>query len=140
MTMPAGTYYVGDLCYVFEDDEWTDVCSTATDSLNGDFMEGEFNLSDGIRFAMFGTAYGDGEYMDQKGRCYLVDSGTIGCVRIKDIPKGADPGGQIIKFDRPFEVRSVDGKLMFGDVVINTKDDDWNDMDYDKEVFEEFDR
>ena len=27
MTMPAGKYYIGDLCYVMSDKEWEEFCS-----------------------------------------------------------------------------------------------------------------
>ena len=141
MTMPAGTYYVGDLCYVIGDEDWDEVCSVTFEPNTGEAREGEFNLSNKVRFAMFGTAYGDGEYRDQQNRRYLVDSGTIGCVRIKDLVDRNDTGGgNVVEFKHPFEVGAKNGTLTFGDIVINTRDDDWEDQEYDEEVFDDWDR
>ena len=55
--MPAGTYYVGDLCYVMSDEEWDQFCSITIEGMN--CLEGEFTMPDGRRFATYGTAYGD---------------------------------------------------------------------------------
>ena len=80
--MPAGTYYIGDLCYVLND-RWDEVCDLV---LADHFCrDGIFTLKDGTRFAMFTTKYGDGEYLDQDGNSYTVDSGSIGCVMLMDI-------------------------------------------------------
>ena len=44
MTMPAGKYYVGDLCYVMTDEEWEEFCGI---TINGNkCIDGEFQLSD----------------------------------------------------------------------------------------------
>ena len=80
--MPAGTYYIGDLCYVLND-RWDEVC----DLVLADHIcrDGIFTLKDGTCFAMFTTKYGDGQYFDQDGNSYTVDSGSIGCVMLMDI-------------------------------------------------------
>ena len=85
MTMPAGRYYIGDLCYVMHD-EWREVCDLffpPNSPPHG--VEGEFQLADGRRFASFGTAYGDGEYRSSINTLHSVDSGSIGCISIYDI-------------------------------------------------------
>lgn len=97
--MPAGRYYIGDLCYYFQDDEWTEVCELTIK--DNECIEGEFEMRDGRRFAMYGTAFGDGTYKDQIGRSYCVDSGTIGCVMLKEGEK-APWGGHEHVFDKPF--------------------------------------
>ena len=80
--MPAGEYYIGDLCYVMTSEEWLEVCDlTIQDSR---LIEGEFQLKDGRKFAMYSTAYGDGTYYDHYGFSYSVDSGSIGCIRMED--------------------------------------------------------
>ena len=53
--MLAGQYYVGDLCYVMTDDEWDQLCSITIKDHK--CLEGEFNLPDGRRFAMYGTMH-----------------------------------------------------------------------------------
>jgi hypothetical protein len=81
--MPEGIYYIGDLCYVMDDAEWLEVCDLTIQGSR--VIDGEFQLKDGRRFAMYGTAYGDGTYYDQYGHSYSVDSGSIGCIRMADI-------------------------------------------------------
>lgn len=126
MTMPAGKYYVGDLCYVLHD-SWDEFCDiTISDR---EVLDGEFNFKDGRRFASFGTKWGDGSYMDQYARDYCVDAGLIGCISVSGIDNGLQEmavdvgprfGGQIITFDKPFECYEEDGRIYIGDVVVNT--------------------
>jgi len=122
MTMPAGKYYVGDLCYVMDQDEWHQVCAR---TIQGNkIVDGEFELDDGRRFAIYGTAYGDGEYYDQYGHTYSVDAGSIGCVLMSDIRANKYDNlldlGAILEFTEPFETGSQGGQLQFGHVIIET--------------------
>lgn len=136
--MQAGYYYVGDLCYVL-DEEWDEVCDLFTRGRNDHGCnEGEFTLKDGRRFVSYNTMYGDGSYEDQYGNDYGVDAGLIGCIRIDDI--GLDPatfegkgdghphnGGQIFEFNEDFvcsgrqdQGRDWDGIIRIGDLRIET--------------------
>ncbi len=126
MTMPAGKYYIGDLCYVMHD-AWTEVCRLffpADAPPKG--VEGEFTLKDGRRFASFATAYGDGEYLSSINTSHSVDSGSIGCIRVEDIrdneytPEFLAKLGAFVEFDQPFEVSNDQGMLTFGHVQIET--------------------
>ena len=48
MSMPAGTYYIGDLCYVMTDAEWEQFCKI---TINGNkVLDGEFEepIYDGV--------------------------------------------------------------------------------------------
>ena len=75
--MKAGTYWIGDLCYVMHD-EWDEVCNI---TISGHSVkDGEFKLADGREFATYCTAYGDGMYSDQDGNVYGVD-GRSACDR-----------------------------------------------------------
>lgn len=138
MTMPAGRYYIGDLCYVMHDvwDECVDLFFPA--SAYPGQAEGEFTLRDGRRFASFSTAYGDGTYRSNIGTSHAVDSGSIGCIRVEDIRDTTyDAGkiadlGAIVEFDKPFEVLKDTGLLIFGHVHIETDGLD-DDYDYDDE-------
>ena len=65
-------FYIGDVCYEMTDEDYY-----ADWSNNFEDFEGEHELR-GHKFAIGGTAYGDGEYEDQYGHRYGVDSGTIG--------------------------------------------------------------
>ena len=140
MTMPAGSYYVGDLCYVMTDDEWTEFCEL---TINGSVcLDGEFTLADGRRFASYSTAYGDGEYPDQLGNSYPVDAGLIGCIRLVDIGEDfrdrivPDKLGAIIDFPDDFVTSSNEetDEIQIGHVVIQTADYNMpEEVDYDGE-------
>lgn len=125
--MPAGKFYIGDLCYVMHDvwDEAVSLMFPPDAPPRG--IEGEFTLADGRRFASFGTAYGDGTYRSSIGTEHSVDSGSIGCIRVEDIRDDAyddiERLGAIVDFDQPFEVDSDAGLLKFGHVLIETNDD-----------------
>lgn len=112
------TYYVGDLCYVLNRDQWDTVCMHDF----GPDMDGVYDPHDyldpeaytyedeslGKPFYIFRTACGDGAYLDREGRLYYVDSGTIGCIRAEfaDPEKLADAVarglGHLHEFDAEF--------------------------------------
>lgn len=142
MTMPAGLYYIGDLCYVMHD-EWDEVCDILfADSEDNIIPEGEFRLKDGRRFALYSTAHGDGTFKDNEGNSYSVDAGGIGCIRIEDIrqtPENFINGGVALTFLQPFETGSDGSTLTFGHISINTNPDyDYGDYDDDYALEEEF--
>ncbi len=121
MTMPAGRYYIGDLCYVMHP-EWDEFCEL---TIQGErCLDGEFTLKDGRRFASFGTAYGDGTYRSNIGTEHSVDAGLIGCIRVEDIRddqySNIEELGAIVEFDQPFEVSEDQGLIVFGHVQIET--------------------
>ena len=120
MTMPAGRYYIGDLCYVMHD-EWGEFCEITMP--NNQCVDGEFVFADGRRFASFGTAHGDGVYQSNIGTSHSVDAGLIGCILIDDIrdnTRDIKRLGAIVDFDQPFEVSEDHGLIRFGHVHIET--------------------
>ena len=129
MSMPAGKYYIGDLCYVMTDEEWKEICSITISGQK--VIDGEFQLSDGRRFATYSTAFGDGVYHDQYGHSYSVDAGLIGCIKLEDI-KYVDNYdqfldiGAIMEFDNSFATsggrgdEGWKGLIQFGHVMIET--------------------
>lgn len=135
--MESGIYYVGDLCYVMSDEEWDEFCSITIK--NNECLDGEFELSDGRKFATYGTKFGDGEYRDQFGNSYGVDAGLIGCIKLSDIKVNKyddiERLGAVHTFSKNFTTyggtheREWDGKIRIGHVVIDT-DPDAN-CDYD---------
>jgi len=132
--MIKGEYYVGDLCYVLHD-EWEEVCQLLFAGRDDHGCnQGEFNLKDGRRFAIYNTKYGDGNYFDQNGKSYDVDAGSIGCVLMQDIdlghPDNFIAGGQQVTFDQDFYTDEEDGRIMFGSLIIDT------DPVYDEEEYE----
>jgi hypothetical protein len=131
--MPAGEYYVGDLCYVLGDSRWDEVCAEII--VGSQCLDGVFELADGVRFAMFSTAWGDGEFQDQEGHSYCVDAGSIGCVLTTaagvDLDR-AETLGRIVTFKKDFLVYEEDGKIHIGPLTIDT-DPAFEENDYEDE-------
>lgn len=119
--MPAGDYYIGDLCYVMHD-EWDEVLELFFDDRNdNDCNEGVFTLKDGRKFVSFNTRYGDGTYRDQYGNFYHVDAGLIGCILVEDIKEEIPPSGtNIVQFKYGFSCHSDGSTLRFGHLAIDT--------------------
>ena len=118
--MKAGTYYIGDLCYVMHP-EWDEFCSLTIN--DNKVLDGEFNLKDGRRFATFTTKWGDGTYKDEQGRKYGVDAGLIGCINVKDItPSELEnlTDGHVVEFVQDFSTFSAGGVIRIGSVCIDT--------------------
>lgn len=126
--MPAGKYYIGDLCYVMTNEEWRKFCDITLDGQK--VKDGEFQFKDGRRFATYSTAFGDGVYHDQYGHSYSVDAGLIGCILVEDIKADKYDNlldlGAIQEFDTDFVTGGGrgtpdwQGTIQFGRVVIET--------------------
>ena len=131
--MQAGRYYVGDLCYVMHP-EWKEFCEL---TFSGhEFLDGEFQLKDGRRFASYGTAYGDGTYHSNYGTTHPVDAGLIGCIRVSDISEHYTEEqlkkfGAVVDFTHDFKTSEEDGTIRFDDLLIYTNVDDPYEEDYD---------
>lgn len=126
VTMPAGTYYVGDPCYSVPDERWMEYLEAA----RFDQPEGRRYLLahlDGHPVLGIGTAYGDGEYPGSDGKYYPVDAGLIGLVPVEVGIE--DPFGvNTVTFDEPFECSYKDkGTIVLGHIKIETGD--WNEDD-----------
>jgi hypothetical protein len=124
--MPAGRYYVGDLCYVLHD-VWDEFCDVTI--VGNSIREGEFSLPDGRRFAAYCTKYGDGLYPSNIGSNLSVDAGLIGCIRIEDIrdPVATEAYmkalGAIVDFGTDFVTEGDSrgtGIIQFGRVIVET--------------------
>lgn len=118
-TMPAGTYFIGDLCYVMSD-VWDKVFSQM-ESTN--FTQGTITVDENIVGLHFSTVFGDGIYYDEDGHKYPVDSGSIGCINLESI---TDPSanlllGRVFEFKEPFECFCGEGDILyFGKICIDT--------------------
>lgn len=112
--MRPGTYYVGDLCYVMHP-QWKEVCDLMFACDGNRVLDGEFNLANGVRFAVQSTAYGDGTYEDDEGRKYPVDAGIIGCIRVEDVydPEWWLEGVNVVEFQNPFTIQYDLGTILF---------------------------
>jgi hypothetical protein len=151
MKLKAGKYWIGDPCYVLQGEgfkfDWQEFCRYCFDRDDtGRKNEGVVDHQN-IKFAYHGTASGDGEYNDQFGNRYGVDSGMIGCVPYDIISyfltdKKLNKLGHIHEFREDFGSKYVDGVICFGDITISTNyedyEDDENDEDYgDEEEYDE---
>lgn len=135
--LPPGCYLFVDLCYPFSGEQWSEVCDLLHH--HGDDC-GVYELADGTRFGLLSTAFGDGEFLDQYGSSYGVDSGTLGCVRLQDLSPdvvsrflsgSSSRTCSVHTVPVPFRPSSVDGVLTFGPVVIDTNGwlEDPDDLD-----------
>ena len=126
-TMPPGTYYVGDLCYVLGDKAHGELCKMCFPGSEGKFtpgIEGKHVLSDGRTVVSWKCPYGDGAYEDQNGRFYMVDSGWLGITLLEGLEEQWEhphPGtcpketmvefikrlGHIVEYDSAFNVKNV---------------------------------
>ena len=140
-------YYIGDLCYVIEDDNWSEVCELSFDPLNepGDMLQ----LEDGRQFFILNTAYGDGLFSGNDGKVYCVDSGTIGAISV-DCLEGSEKFkdavehglGHIAEFVYELgegDVQDDHGTLYFGSLAIYTAGAPDDDDEYDVEDEDEYD-
>ena len=121
--MPAGKYYVGDLCHVM-DEEWEEFCKL---TINGNgSIDGEFSLNSGVRFASFETKNGTGQYKDNFGKLYTVEASIIGCILVDDIiDHNADLSqGTIQDFKESFCPYIDNGVITFNQVCINAEPED----------------
>jgi hypothetical protein len=133
--MPAGNYYIGDLCYVLES-RWDQVVDLMYPDRDGAGVEGNHTLSDDTTLCIYSTAYGDGQYSDGRDGTYLVDSGTIGCVSTTCIDSdNSIDGGSTHFFETAFQCYSDGRVLHFGSITIDTA----GESDYDEDDEPDYD-
>jgi hypothetical protein len=127
--MKAGIYYIGDPCYLF-DKSWGKILDE-----NNHLDDGEHEIF-GKKIFTGETAYGDGTYTDNYGNAYWVDAGLLSIIPVSLIMKDCketaksiaeSDGMHIVKFEEDFECSVENGVFQFGDIVINTRDEDEND-------------
>ena len=140
-TLPAGTYYVGDLCYALND-RWEEVCFLL-DQPGIDFdgpapTQTVFTLPDGTVFACMRTLYGDGQYGTSDYTTVAVDSGTIGAVlaaAVTDQSRLTD--GQVVELKECIPYRH-EGTLYFGEYEVYTaawaEEEEWDEIEEEEEA------
>lgn len=146
-TLPAGTYYIGDPCYVFPNkgpnsDKWVELLE-ACNYFEKDTCFGEIP---NIKVWGHATKYGDGSYysnIDKKN--FYVDSGMLGIVPIETVKflnnTETDPevGGLFHTFETPFEIEfEKNDRFLFGSIIIfdeeliDEEEEDYYDDDDDE--------
>lgn len=123
VVIPAGTYVVGDPCYVVPDECWDDYL----DAANYRTMHVLAATIDGHPVVGVGTAFGDGGYEDAQGRTYSVDAGLIGLVPValvsaKDMETVANGHSHVIEFPNPVVCHwsTDEGTITLGHIKIKT--------------------
>lgn len=74
--LPAGTYYIGDICYALDSEIYSDVWADKHNCQYGKYVIKGYN------FVVHGTSDGDGFYPSNSHikKFYPVDAGNIGIV------------------------------------------------------------
>jgi hypothetical protein len=125
--VPAGLYIVSDPCYCTPDAFWDDLLMSC------DYFQSKpVGIADGKQILAFGTAWGDGSYLDNFGNEYGVDAGMIGLTPYIEGWTENTGNQNIVDFPNDFDCHT-DGKILtFGHIVINTdpEDDVEEDEDY----------
>ena len=137
-------FYIGDVCYVLTDDVYHEFWGCKKK-----FADGIFEVPGmcGIKFAVGGTAEGDGCYADQLGHSFPVDAGVIGLVPIelvKNMNKAMDLGlvvntpgiAEFKSDDGIFSIVLPDGQTIEIDTHFNEGEyqaDFYDDDDYDED-------
>lgn len=139
---PSNTYYIGDPCYVFPDQDWHQFCD-ALDHTSDDPVI--LCIDDEPVLIVQNTAYGDGEYPillnGTQHSTFGVDAGLFSIIPIEFISKwGGDAKlGSVITFTQPSFSSFDRGVLQLNtsefNLVVNTNSEDEEDCEDD--YFEE---
>jgi hypothetical protein len=117
--------------------QWDEVCELLfANRTDRGCNQGEFTLKNGVKFAIYNTAYGDGTYPDQWGNTYPVDAGCIGCIRVEDVtdPDAWLEGMTQHTFDKDFETSTDGERIEIGDVCVDTG---WEEPAEEEEEYDE---
>lgn len=125
--LKAGTYYVGDPCYVLRKEngfDWGEVLDETNHFGHGDYFE---YRGHGLFTSRLG---GDGEYKDQEGRLYSVDTSSIACIPVAMLgekPELAAGHAHVHEFTEDFECFDGGDFIYIGHLRICTGQDesDW---------------
>jgi hypothetical protein len=104
-SLPAGSYYIGDICYVLDDKIYHNIFGASG------YSSGLYTSSLG-QFLVSNTYAGDGSYPGTDGFTYAVDAGIIGIVS-KSLVTTETNLGKIYNFPTGVEVTMDDGVFTF---------------------------
>ncbi len=136
-----GEYWIGDVCYIFPDEFWSEYVGKCFEDTNGigKDCQGAITEYNGIKFFTCSTSFGDGEYPVLKddqviGNCG-VDSGGLALVPLslaQTWPQWEENNGLgvILDIKRDFEIE------VFGDE--NRRKGNWKFLDYEVVTDERF--
>jgi hypothetical protein len=117
--LPAGKYYIGDPCYVFENqNNWQKIC----DMIRNLHRDGDYFTYRNQKMFISSTSWGDGCYRDNEGHKYPVDAGLIGAIP-SDLCEAVG-NGYYKTFTKPFSchtsVKKNGNTIRIGDIRIRT--------------------
>lgn len=139
--LPAGCYWIGDLCYVFPDkgpmgNYWDKIIEK-----NDCFTKGQLTEFDEGKIKIWAddTAFGDGVYPSNINFNFPVDAGLLGIIPEETVEylntidgdydnshlKGL---GIFVDFKEDFTIEMSNGRFRFGHVIIETDDDNSDDF------------
>jgi hypothetical protein len=129
-------FYIGDICYALGREKYDELWGDQHGYDDGVIEDSE---DTGLKFAVSGTRYGDGEYPGSDGCIYGVDAGVIGLVPLELVEReGAECLGRIVRRpgiatfaaeDGDFTIKLPDGEVVFIDTEYDgdeEEDDDWD--------------
>ena len=109
LQVPAGDYYIGDICYALSDAMYDDVFG-GTLYTPGIYQE----KRSGRLFAVAATSFGDGEFRGSDGKRFSVDAGVIGIVSKALVSKDGN-GGHFYNFPNAVTCTFGYGTFEFSD-------------------------
>lgn len=109
LTVPAGKYYIGDLCYVLSDPIYETIFGKLGFWESGHYVEKEHPEN---FFFLNHTAYGDGTYPASDGNSFSVDAGIIGICPVSMMDKD-DGGGRVYTFKNSVDCHFNNGVFLF---------------------------
>lgn len=136
-----GKCWVGDPCYVIDEDNWDLFCSKLYPNHECviDSTEGGMVVTNKGKFFICGTAYGDGCYpLTKKGdevATLGVDAGMLAIIPVEMLDDANCTLGHIVEVNG--RVRAEGGNFSCGDIEVKTCDDEeeetsmWDDTDED---------
>ena len=127
ITVPAGTYWLGDPCYAVPDADWMPLLNSC------DFFNHPKGTVRGHHVYASGTRWGDGQYRGTDGHSYPVDAGLIGLVPEALVTEAPGSESRKLTIDHDFIFGYEDGTILIDDIKIFTGDDPEEDSDDDYE-------
>jgi hypothetical protein len=88
--LPAGEYWLGDLCNVLSDVEWNEIGG----------RQGHIKLNSGRIVVVFKLPQGRGVYPCKTQRLHIIDSGTVGITAMRNLQTNGV--GQVLNYTHDF--------------------------------------
>lgn len=122
-------FYIGDICYVLNEDVYDKVWGGA------DYKDGKYDVpGTGQQFIVAATAWGDGFYEDGEHHEYPVDAGNIGLVPLELVERPYSQHGRVIEEPGDATYTAEDGVFIITLPSGKTVSIDTNDEEFEEAV------